>query len=75
MHHTNIKIQILMILKFFKYATVLLQISIARVAQSVEHWSNKPTVAGSIPVVSKFIFCCKSFYSTGKSLKKKHLFM
>ena len=24
----------------------------ARVAQSVEHWSNKPTVAGSIPVVS-----------------------
>ena len=52
MHHTNIKIQILMILKFFKYATVLLQISIARVAQSVEHWSNKPTVAGSIPVVS-----------------------
>ena len=26
---------------------------VARVAQSVEHWSNKPTVAGSIPVVSK----------------------
>ena len=25
---------------------------IARLAQSVEHWSNKPTVAGSIPVVS-----------------------
>ena len=25
----------------------------ARVAQLVEHWSNKPTVAGSIPVVSK----------------------
>ena len=24
----------------------------AGVAQSVEHWSNKPTVAGSIPVVS-----------------------
>ncbi len=24
----------------------------ARVAQLVEHWSNKPTVAGSIPVVS-----------------------
>ena len=24
----------------------------ARVAQSVEHWSNKPTVAGSIPVMS-----------------------
>ena len=24
----------------------------ARLAQSVEHWSNKPTVAGSIPVVS-----------------------
>ena len=28
----------------------------ARVAQSVEHWSNKPTVAGSIPVVSSDIF-------------------
>ncbi len=30
----------------------------ARVAQLVEHWSNKPTVAGSIPVVSikKYIF-------------------
>ena len=24
----------------------------ARVAQLVEHWSNKPTVAGSIPVMS-----------------------
>ena len=24
----------------------------ARLAQSVEHWSNKPAVAGSIPVVS-----------------------
>ena len=29
---------------------------IGRVAQSVEHWSNKPTVAGSIPVVSNFVF-------------------
>ena len=28
----------------------------ARVAQLVEHWSNKPTVAGSIPVVSIYIF-------------------
>ena len=28
----------------------------ARVAQSVEHWSNKPTVAGSIPVVSSLHF-------------------
>ena len=28
----------------------------ARVAQLVEHWSNKPTVAGSIPVVSNYIF-------------------
>ena len=33
---------------------------LARVAQSVEHWSNKPTVAGSIPVMSiieKYFFC------------------
>ena len=28
----------------------------ARVAQLVEHWSNKPTVAGSIPVVSIWYF-------------------
>ncbi len=37
----------------------------ARVAQSVEHWSNKPTVAGSIPVVSSgnFFFCTPVQYS------------
>ena len=28
----------------------------ARVAQLVEHWSNKPTVAGSIPVMSIYFF-------------------
>ena len=35
----------------------------ARVAQLVEHWSNKPTVAGSIPVVSiesNHTFCIHS---------------
>ena len=34
----------------------------ARVAQSVEHWSNKPTVAGSIPVMSTINY----FYPNGK---------
>ena len=35
-----------------KYFFVAANQLTARVAQSVEHWSNKPTVAGSIPVVS-----------------------
>ena len=40
-----------------KYFFVAANQLTARVAQSVEHWSNKPTVAGSIPVVStKIIF-------------------
>ena len=32
--------------------TMIWYIYRARLAQSVEHWSNKPTVAGSIPVAS-----------------------
>ena len=35
----------------------------ARVAQSVEHWSNKPTVAGSIPVVSIYDFAQHDLFS------------
>ena len=38
----------------------------ARVAQLVEHWSNKPTVAGSIPVVSIYFFFTLSHALTYK---------
>jgi hypothetical protein len=35
----------------------------ARLAQSVEHWSNKPTVAGSIPVVSsQVVLWCNGYH-------------
>ena len=37
-----------------KYLFIYLFIIYGRVAQSVEHWSNKPTVAGSIPVTTNF---------------------
>ena len=38
-----------------------------RVAQSVEQWSNKPPVAGSIPVATSiyaytFFFVCSPYY-------------
>ena len=39
--------------KWIRIPSRLRSCLVARVAQSVEHWSNKPTVAGSIPVVSK----------------------
>ena len=41
----------------------------ARVAQLVEHWSNKPTVAGSIPVVS--IYFIHTFESSPANRERK----
>ena len=44
----------------------------ARVAQLVEHWSNKPTVAGSIPVVS--IYFIHTFESSPANRERKKLY-
>ena len=40
------------IIPYNLYMNIIILYKLARVAQSVEHWSNKPTVAGSIPVMS-----------------------
>ena len=39
-----------------------------RLAQLVEHWSNKPRVAGSSPVVTIFLIVLKTFFFS--SIKK-----
>ncbi len=38
-------------------SALLNKVICGRVAQSVEQWSNKPPVAGSIPVMTMFVFC------------------
>ena len=46
---------------------------IARVAQLVEHWSNKPRVAGSSPVVTIFFLYSKKEFLNKKKFPNREL--